>query len=238
MKSTCCLILLLITTAALPGCSSQKYATLERYDKGLVLCLGGAGGNQWQADRIRRGLGEAGITYAVEMYQWSRYNLLEDLTDLPRNRNRAGRLARHIELYRDRYPGRPVWVIGVSGGTAISVWGVEQLSPDHSVADLILVSSTLRHTYDLTKAMEKTNDGVYSFHSPYDAVLRLAMPVFRTGDRQGTQAAGVSGFTFPTDVDEPANQLYQQKLIQRSWKLDDAWQGNLGGHHSTSSQRL
>lgn len=235
MKNICWLIPLFAATSALLGCSGPKYTTLERYDKGLVLCLGGAGGNQWQANRIRQGLGESGITCAVEVYQWSRCNLLEDLTDLRRNRSRASQLARHIELYRDHYPGRPVWVIGVSGGTAISTWGVEQISPDHSVTGLILISSTLHHTYDLTKALEKTNGGIYSFHSSHDAVLSLAMPVFRTADRQGTQAAGVSGFTLPLDVDGHARQLYQQKLIQRSWQLDDIWQGNLGGHHGTSN---
>ena len=62
------------------GCSQVDYTSCERYEKGLVLCLSGAGGLEWDLHRIRSGLQAGGVDYALEPFRWSRHNLITDLT--------------------------------------------------------------------------------------------------------------------------------------------------------------
>jgi pimeloyl-ACP methyl ester carboxylesterase len=111
-----------------------------------------------------------------------------------RNRAVADRLAEHIANYRRSHPGKPVYLVGHSGGTAIAVWAAEALPPTEKLDAIILLGSSLSPGYDLSGALAATK-WLVSYYSAGDAVLLGAgCTAIGTMDRQFTEAAGKVGF--------------------------------------------
>ena len=77
---------------------------------------------------------EGGVDCAIEVFEWSRFML--DLTSVEQEKGLASQLARRIETYQKVYPGRPVHLLGVSAGTGLVVWALEDLAPPTSVSTL------------------------------------------------------------------------------------------------------
>jgi len=116
------------------GCSHVNYTSPDRYAHGLVVCLSGSGRMMNEVGDIRRGLAEGGVDCAIEVFEWSRFML--DLTSVEQKKGLASQLARRIETYQKVYPGRPVHLLGVSAGTGLVVWALEDLAPPTSVSTL------------------------------------------------------------------------------------------------------
>ncbi|HUS46060.1 MAG TPA: hypothetical protein VM219_08530, partial [Phycisphaerae bacterium] len=57
------MVALAALTLATCGCSQVHYTSPERYERGLVMCLSGAGGMMGEVDRIRDGLASGGVDY-------------------------------------------------------------------------------------------------------------------------------------------------------------------------------
>ena len=224
-------VLVLVAVAALAaGCAHINYTDGDRYDRGLVICLSGAGGMMGETDRIREGLAGGGVSRALEVFEWSRGEVFSDQTAVKENRHKAGQLARRIEAYQREYPGRPVHLIGVSAGTGVAIWALEALSDAHRVTGVILIASSLDTRYDLTKALEKVDDAVYSFSSVADTVLSLGVPWAGTVDRSGGLGGGLVGFSPPDGSSEHTKMLYKEKLVQINWWPGDMVLGHLGDH--------
>lgn len=144
---------------------------------------------------------------------------------------KAAELADRVEQDRREHPSEPVWLIGVSAGTGLVVWGIEELPPDHRVSGAVLIASSLSHRYDLGPVLRKTDRSVYSFYSPVDPVLSLGVTWAGTVDRsrQGT-SGGLLTFKPPKDAPQATVELYKAKLTQVGWKPGDVVLGHMGGH--------
>jgi len=230
MRTVGGLLALALAAAAVSGCGQSAYTKSDRYEEGLVVCLSGAGGMMGETDRLREGLNAGHVYRAIEAFEWSRGGVLEDQTDIDANRRKAAELAGRVETYQRSYPGRPVHLIGVSAGTGLVVWALESLGPESQVTGAILISSSLDTKYDLSKALAKVTDHLYSFNSVADTVLSLGVTFAGTVDRGGGLAGGLVGFSPPDSAGNDAKALYKEKLIEISWWPGDMVLGHLGDH--------
>jgi len=221
--------------AAAAGCGQANYTHGNRYEEGLVVCLSGAGGMMGETERVREGLNAGGVTRAIEIFEWSGGGVLADQTNVEENHRKAQRLSRRIEEYMRSYPGQPVHLIGVSAGTGLVVWALEDLSEGHQATGAVLISSSLDTKYDLTSALGKVSDRLYSFNSVADTVLSLGVTLAGTVDRGGGIAGGLVGFSPPNGVSDETQTLYKEKLVQISWWPGDVVLGHLGDHLGATS---
>jgi pimeloyl-ACP methyl ester carboxylesterase len=221
--------------AVAAGCAEVNYTSAERYERGLVVCLGGAGGMMMECDRVREGLASGGVDRAIEIFEWSRGGVIADQADVAENRRRAGQLARRIEAYLQEFRGRPVHLVGVSAGTGLVVWALEELDGDDKVTGAVLISSSLDTKYDLTRALDRVTDHLYSFSSVADTVLSLGVTWTGTVDRNGGLAAGLFGFSMPDNAPEHSREVYKDKLAQIGWWPGDMILGHLGDHLGATS---
>jgi hypothetical protein len=107
------------------------------------------------------------------------------------------------------------------------VWALEQLPADIKIDRLLMLSSALSPTYDLSRALAHVRYAAYSFHSEYDTlVLKYGTMALGTIDRELVPAAGYAGFVEP----ESADHRQYEKLRQIPY--DAAWMrlGNAGDH--------
>lgn len=230
MKKLPVVILAATLMAGAAGCTHVNYTRMSRYEEGLVVCLSGAGGMMGETERLREGLNAGGVTRAIEVFEWSAGGVLEDQTAVEANRRKAGHLARRIEEYKRSYGGRPVHLVGVSAGTGLVVWALEDLGEGCEVTGAVLISSSLNTKYDLTKALTKVSDHLYSFNSVADTVLSLGVTWAGTVDRGGGIAGGLVGFSPPDDSSDETRALYKAKLREISWWPGDVVLGHIGDH--------
>ncbi|MBE3068907.1 MAG: hypothetical protein IMZ66_01585 [Planctomycetes bacterium] len=230
MRTVGGLLAVALAAAAVSGCGQSAYTRSDRYEEGLVVCLSGAGGMMGETDRLREGLNAGRVFRAIEAFEWSGGGVLSDQTDVDANHRKAAELAGRIETYQRSYPGRPVHLIGVSAGTGLVVWALESLGPESQVTGAILISSSLDTKYDLSKALAKVTDRLYSFNSVADTVLSLGVTLTGTVDRGGGPAGGLVGFSPPNSAGTDAKALYKEKLIEISWWPGDVVLGHLGDH--------
>jgi hypothetical protein len=228
MKIIGCL-LGLAAAAVLAGCGHTNYTVPARYEQGLVVILGGAGGFTGEGGRIRDGLGGAGFKGAIEIFEWSHGSVMEDQTQVSFNRAKASELAERVESYVAGHPNRPVYLVGVSAGTGLVVWALEDLGSNR-VTGAVLIASSLDAKYDLGPALDRVDSAVYSFNSIMDAVLGIGVPITGTVDQQGEVAGGLAGFSPPRGASDSVRTLYKEKLVQTWWWPGDLVLGNLGDH--------
>ena len=107
-------------------------------------------------------------------------------------------MARRISAYHQAHPGRPVTLVGYSGGGPMAVWTAEALPKGERLAGIILLSTPLEPRYDLTAALETSRKGMVSFYSNRNLLyLGFGTLVFGTMDRHHEISAGNLGFTVP-----------------------------------------
>ncbi|MBS0264989.1 MAG: alpha/beta hydrolase [Planctomycetes bacterium] len=206
----------------------------ERAEHGYAIVLPGIEGTSFHNISIARGLVAGGFDGAVEVCDWTTGHwpcMAYHLMALERNRAVAREIATQIMAYQDQYPGRPVALIGHSGGGAMSVLVLEALPEDRKVSRVILLAAAISPDYDLTRALSRTESGIVNFHSwgdiPHLVVGTLALG---TIDREHSVSAGASGFHIPSELSEDARQLYADRLHQIPYRLEMARSFNAGGH--------
>jgi pimeloyl-ACP methyl ester carboxylesterase len=210
-------------------------------DRGLVIILPGIEGpSMWNAN-IARGLNEGGVRCGIEVYDWGTNvpgGMLINLADIERNRAAARGLSEHIRIYQAAHPGKPVHVIGHSGGGGIAVLAAELLSRDRPLTTAILLAPALSPDYDLTEALARTRYGIFCYYSPYDAaLLRVGTSMAGTIDRRFGQAAGAVGFTRPGKANSEDASPYT-RLHQVCWTPAMRRSGHLGGHMGWTERRF
>jgi pimeloyl-ACP methyl ester carboxylesterase len=220
------------------------YVAPERLDKGLVIVLTGIHGRLWLSESICQGLADGGVDQAIEIYDWTYHGHLLPLYNLgavERNHNMARQIAAHVRAYQKDYPGRPVTVVGYSGGGPLAVWTAESLPKGAQVDGIVLLSTPLIPKYDLRPALSTSRKGIVSFYSPNDRVyLALGTLIFGTMDKQHCISAGNVGFVDPRkshaagSATQPAPGLsgdkVYDKLYQVPWKPQMAKYGYDGTH--------
>lgn len=210
-----------------------------RSARGKIFLLDGIGGTRVGPLTVGRGLFDAGIPHDLEEFYWSNgfglpSLLLRDLRLLERNREQGRRLAERIRAYRAEFPGRPVHVVALSGGTGPTVFALEELREDEAVTGVVFVASALSPTYDLTAALSRSRAGIISVSSRADVLIcGLGTRLFGTVDRRFTAAAGMVGFRPPSE--SPETVAAYRRLRQLFWSPEMVRQNYYGDHFSPAT---
>ena len=216
-----------VAAACIGGCSpDQRFVNEYTLSKGLVLVLPGIEGASKFNDDIVSGIYDGGVDYAIEVYDWtSSFGPLVNLRSQQRNRQKAYEIADRITTYQLTYPGRPVILVGQSGGGAMALWTAEAMPTGHKVDGIVLLAATLSPGYDVGPALANTRRGIVSYYSSRDWImLGLGTTIAGTMDGEHSQSAGRVGFEKAYD-----------KLYQVPWTSGMAQSGNYGVHVTSGS---
>ena len=232
----------LLAVAMLPvlagaGChgSDQPFVSLPRLERGLVIVLTGIEGRSPFNEATCRGLDYGNVNWAIELNDWtSMWGPLYSLRSQARNRQKASEIADRIVRYQLSYPGRPVVLVGQSGGAAMAVWAAEDLPDDRKIDGMILVDAALSPGYMLDKALKNSRRGIANFHSLRDYML-MATTVTGTMDGQHAVSAGRAGFEVPTAGGRPGPYA---KLYQVPWHPRMSETGHYGLHLTSGASRF
>lgn len=228
----------LILALAAGGCANpQLFLTPERLDRGLVMVLTGIEGRSPINNAICRGLNDGGVNWAIELVDWTwgvPGAYLVNLRSEVRNRQKAEDLAQRIVRYQMAHPGRPVVLVGQSGGSAIGAWIAESMPPGRQVDGLVFLAPTLSPEYLLDLALLNSRRGIVSFHSSRDwFLLGAGTLIYGTMDGVHSSSAGRVGFRVPPAASMP--RLYE-KLFQIPWHEAMQQAGHSGGHLTTAAR--
>ena len=206
--------LLVAGLAGACGCGADsQYSTPRRLDRGMVVILPGIEGRSSLNSDIRRGLVMAGVSKALPIYSWGApvpgVGLLINQTNVVGNRMAAENIAEYITNYQDERSGRPVYVVGHSGGGGVAVFVAEAMPPGRQLDGLILLSASISRGYDLTDALSHCRKGIVSFYNPNDPLLGVGTTVLGNVDGAHGPSAGKDGFS------RPYPRLYQQRVHGR-----------------------
>jgi pimeloyl-ACP methyl ester carboxylesterase len=196
--------ILTVGMLAAQGCTfdedGQRFVTEERMNNGLVIILPGIEGESFMNHDIREGLASAGIGRGLLIYSWGRpipvAGAILNQTDFVGNRLAGARIASFVTQYQDAHPGRPVYIVGHSGGGGVAVFAAESLPEGRQVDGLVLLSASISDGYDLTKAMSHSRNGLVNFFNQEDTgLLGVGTTVMGTVDGVHGPSAGLGGFT-------------------------------------------
>ena len=216
---------LVLSTSLLVGCGGGFG---ERAEYGITFYCPGAGNVDLGDAGIREGLERAGYRGQVSRFTWSvGFNPVIDQTVQPIARLGAQRLAGHIKDYLDRYPGRDVNVVGLSAGSGVAIWALENLAPGYKVNNVILLASSLSADYDVGRALRNVKGNIYNYYSPSDAVLTQLMKLANTIDgRIGADGAGAVGLR---------SRGGGGRIVNVRWRPEFRRYGYHGGHTDGTS---
>jgi pimeloyl-ACP methyl ester carboxylesterase len=214
----------------------------ERVERGYTIILPGIEGTSWFNISIARGLIDAGHPAAIEINDWTTgywpmfvYHLMA----FERNREQARIIAGKIVAYQERYPGRPVTLIGHSGGAAMAVLVLEALPEDKKVTQAVLLAGALSPDYDLSKALAHTERGISNFYSGGDALYLIAGTLaLGTIDRKHSISAGAIGFRIPANLSDEDRAWYESMLHQEPYRLEMSRAFHFGGHFGPVNRRF
>ncbi|MDD4891955.1 MAG: hypothetical protein PHU85_18705 [Phycisphaerae bacterium] len=227
----CCLGGLLLA-----GCGAPvrlRFNPAETHGK--VYYLDGIGCYGFGRDEVPSGFIQAGYRGDVEYWNWSATGTPLDQLGGPFIRAKGAELAKLIQLYQQTYPGRPVSLIGLSGGTGVAVFACEYLPEGVCVDEVILVASSLSNSYNLTKALRHIRGGVTLYQTSGD--LALGVGARLTGPIDGSPlatCAGITGFVPPGGLSGEERSLYS-RVTNVAYSASFSALGFDGGHTSAVS---
>jgi pimeloyl-ACP methyl ester carboxylesterase len=202
----------------------------ERLEHGLVLIFTGIEGRSFLNVALLAGLIDGGVSSAAEIVDWTTGNKLlfpYHLRGLRRNIRVANELAARIVGYQDQFPGRPVWIVGHSGGGGMALLVARALPKNRKLTGIVMLATALSPLADLGPAFEKVRTSVWNYYSWYDAFfLRFGTAILGTFDGRHGAAAGAVGFRGPQSQQETAS----GRLIQVRWNWRRLSQFNPGEH--------
>ena len=217
---------IVFVTAMMPviltvGCTNgnAEFMSEQRSQNGLVVILPGIEGESGLNHGIRNGLVQASVDRAIPIWPWGRpvplLGLLINQVDFLGNRLAGAGIAKRIAKYQDKYPGKPVHVIGHSGGGGVAVFVAEYMPKDHKLDGLILLSASISSAYDLTKALNNCREGIVNYYSREDVgLLAVGTTVLGTVDGTHGPSAGLLGFDKPRRKDKAEKKDAYRKLTQ------------------------
>ncbi|MBN2560058.1 MAG: hypothetical protein JXQ75_03915 [Phycisphaerae bacterium] len=223
------------------GCSIRDLQTRERMERGLVVILPGIEGRSQLNVNLARGLDEGGVGMCIEIFDWGTTmpgGMLVNLADYDRNLRLAERLKWRLLRYRRLCPGRPILLIGHSAGGGMALMATEALPRDVELTSVILLAPAVSPTYDLRRALRRTQYGIFNFYSEHDrGYLVLGTSLFGTVDRRYGPSAGAVGFERPK-LDDPEVDALYAKLHQVRWRPEMRADGHGGGHTGWTDRRF
>jgi hypothetical protein len=230
-----CLLAALLTTA---GCSQmmQQPDRAERMTRGYVYYLDGAGGggvfSNWSGG-LKQGMLDAGYNGAGEIFPWNTGMgvVADQNASVEYKRGKASECAQRIQQYTKEHPGAPVTLIGLSAGTAVTVFVLEALPTSCPVENVILCGASISADYNLTRALQRVHNRMYVFTSENDTVLAFLVPMAGTADRKSgdVPSAGLRGFQTPRGGSAETRAQYA-KVAHIHWRPEFEKYGDFGGH--------
>lgn len=202
------------------GCvDNSKFVTPERREQGLVVILPGIEGKSSLNRDVRQGLVRGGVYCAMPIYPWGRpipgLGPLLNQVDFIGNRLAGISISKMIMQYQDAYPGRPVYVVGHSGGGGVAVFVAEAMPEDRQIDGLVLLSASISSAYNLTKALGRCRNGIVNFYNEGDgALLGIGTTVFGNVDGTHGPSAGLISFDEPTAGSSKKKKLAYENLYQ------------------------
>lgn len=225
----------LICLLPLAGCARFiNFKSAERRDQGYTLVLTGIEGAHVGHAGFVAGLKSGGVPSEIEVVDWTTGTpalMLVHLRAQNRNRRQAEQIAAKIVQYQDEHPGRPVNLIGHSGGGGMTLMALEALPPQRQVDSAILLAAAISPDYDLAPVLTKMQRGIWNYSSIGDAgLLGVGTTAFGTMDGKHRPAAGAVGFRLPEGAGAVERRLYSEKLFERPYRPRMAINGNLSDH--------
>jgi len=208
----------------------------ERMTRGYIYYLDGAGGGgtlkNWSGG-LKQGMLDAGYNGAGEVFPWNTgLGVVPDQNaSVEYKRGKAAECAQRIQKRAKEYPAAPVTLIGLSAGTAVTVFVLEALPVSCPVENVILCGASISADYDLTSALQRVRNRMYVFTSESDGVLAFLVPMAGTADRQpgGVPSAGLRGFQMPGRSSAATRAAYA-KVAHIHWRPEFEKYGDFGGH--------
>lgn len=215
---------------------ARSLLTEDRLNRGYVIILPGIEGYSWLNRRIRNGLLDAELPYGIEIHDWTRrwplaiYNL------------RSARLhsvesqlvQRKIATYQQRYPRRPVFLIGHSGGGAMTLRILETMEDSRTISGAVLLGAAISPHYDYRPALRHVDRKIWNFSSFADCLfLGLLTLAAGTLDGHHSVSAGMVGFSKRELTGIEAGKI--QELPYRWQYCQDL---HLAGHFGFTSRRF
>ncbi len=220
---------------ALVGCQSTAPDREARMTRGYIYYCDGAGGGgimNW-AGGLRQGLHEGGYPGAGEIFRWNTgLGVVADQdASVEYKRRKAREMAQKAADYSRMYPGAPVTFMGLSAGTSIVVFALEEITGQARVHDAVLFGASISSTYNLTRALRNLDGKMYVLTSDKDAVLGFLVPMAGTADRASGEvpSAGLRGFRMPSPATPEIRQQYA-KVVTIPWRPEFVQFGYTGGH--------
>ncbi len=201
----------------------------------VVYVIGGVGGLENLEMSMQWAVQHAGVNCEIRGFDWThgKGHIFKDLQDTQNHAQKTAELAEEIRRECLTEPGRPIILIGRSGGSVLAL-GVAELLPPRTLERIILLSAAVSPSYDLRPALRATRREIVSFCSEWDwFVLGWGTWQFGTADRLYTSSAGKSGFAHPPESDPEARELYR-RLVEVHWTPSMLLRGNNGGHIGTA----
>lgn len=202
----------------------------ERLERGLVLILTGIEGRSFLNIGMLSGLIDGGVQYACEIVDWTTGNKLLFLLHLrwwSRNNRVARSIAQKIIDYQNQYPGRPVWLVGHSGGGGMALLTSAALPNSNRVTGIILLAAAVSPEFDPGPAAVHVRTKIWNYYSPLDFFfLVIGTTVAGTLDGCHRIAAGAIGFRGPS----VSKLIASGKLVQIPWNWRMIGQFNPGDH--------
>ena len=220
-------VLCILLSALAVGCSAPRKGA-------VVFYCDGAG---WYASRgkVKRGLRAGGYQGRFETFSWSAYlGPGPDHLITARSKPVARRLSRKIERTRQADPDSPIYVMGLSAGTAVVLSALEQLRGDVKVDHVVLFSPSVSAGRNLTPAMRHVRGYLYATSSPHDGILRTL--VINADGGRGPPAGQV-GFRLPRRAGKATRTAYQ-RVINLPWKPSYVAYDWKGGHTGAAGSKF
>jgi pimeloyl-ACP methyl ester carboxylesterase len=166
---------------------------------------------------------ERGYKGEVSRLNWSySFNPAIDQTVRAIGKLGARHLAGCIQDYMDHYPGRDVNIVGLSAGSGVAIWALEDLNPQYQVNNVVLLGSSLSSDYDVGDALQHVKGKIYVYYSPNDAMLAGPMKVFGTIDgKLLAEGVGQVGLHPPRGA---------ERVVNIAWRPEFEQYGYSGGH--------
>ena len=206
----------------------------QRLTHGYTIILPGLLGEQGWDRSVASTIQNSSYPGAVEVYDWTHGPLLLGWNMF--DSRQVKQVSSRIMTYQERYPGRPVYLIGHSAGCKIAVQTLESMPTGRRIEKVVLLAPGISNQYDLRPAMSHTRSGICAFTSALDFPISVPLTGFRgLADGEFRLPAAAFGFRPPKDLTADEVRQYEMLLDQRRYSAEMLGTGHLGGHFGWTS---
>jgi pimeloyl-ACP methyl ester carboxylesterase len=199
----------------------------------IVYVADGSGDYRTTSRALCEAVNACRLPLRVETFVWSHGygRMLIDHVDHCNHLEEGRRLAALVAANQQSFPGRSVYLVGHSSGSAVALAAAEA-SPPGSIERVVLLAPAVSNAYDLRPALRAVRQSIDVFISRRDVgALVIGTGIAGTADRRYAAAAGHVGFTPISTC--PGDEVLYAKLRIHPWDRCVVWSGNRGSHYGT-----